>query len=44
MKLLQKETKIANLLYLKLSTLGNFFKSRNYTVDLPMVSKKTPFL
>ena len=40
MKLLQKKTKVANLLNLKFSKLGEFFESRNYTVELSMVRQK----
>ena len=43
-KIITEKTKIANLLNLKFSKLGEIFESRNYTVDLPMVRQKTPFL
>ena len=42
-EIITEKTKIANLLDLKFSKL-EFFESRNYTVDLPMVRQKTPFL
>ena len=43
-EIITEKTKIASLLNLKFSKLGEFFESRNYTVDLPMVRQKTPFL
>ena len=39
-----EKTKIANLLNLKFSKSGEFFESRNYTVDLPMVRQEKTFL
>ena len=43
-EIITQKTKIAFLLKLKFSKLGEIFESRNSTVDLPMVSKKTPLL
>ena len=39
-EIITEKTKIASLLNLKFSKLGQFFESRNYTVDLPMVREQ----
>ena len=38
-----KKIKLANLLEIKFSNLGEYFESRNYTVDLTMVRRKNTF-
>ena len=42
-EIITEKTKIASLLNLKFSKLGEFFESKNYTVDLPMVRQKNIF-
>ena len=42
-EIITEKTKIASLLNLKFSKLGEFFESRNYTLDLPMVRQKNTF-
>ena len=42
-EIITEKTKIDSLLNLKFSKLGEFFESRNYTVDLPMVRQKNTF-
>ena len=42
-EIITEKTKIANLPKLKFSKLGEFFESRNYTVELPMVRRKNTF-
>ena len=42
-EIITEKTKIASLPNLKFSKLGEFFESRNYTLDLPMVRQKNTF-
>ena len=42
-EIITEKIKIASLLNVKFSKLGEFFESRNYTLDLPMVRQKNTF-